>query len=351
MSRDPGRTALVTGLQAIGRMSVWIGRGSGCALLALLVVGTATGCRREPRDPFPDAGRRVPVRQKVWAARKAGELPVPAVGRPGVDWRRGRGRERLVIGAAGLARGPVRGPFTRTLLVDPRREDLRYLVASFASFETAGPAGELVFHGRGRAAATPAERRMIAEWAKLIELEAVAGEEGRSATLALSWQGGHAAGRPCAALAVDLSGTVRATCGGPSDPGEEATARLGSEALARLYGWFDGYGPFQAGGEGAAPGRLIFAGRGRRQPTAAERVEIAGFAAALGRELDSRAGRAPVPTATLVSHGSEPHLSPPPTFPRLLRPAEAPPAEPEPIIVAPVTPPPDRDEAPGGRGE
>lgn len=330
-----------------------MGRGSRCAWLAwawLPILLAVAGCRGEPRDPFPDAGRRVPAREKVWTGREVPDLPVPAVGRPAVDWRRGGARDRLVIGTAGVARGPARGPFTRTLFGDPRRaEDLRFFVASFAPFEMAGPGSELVFHGRGRAGATPPERRMIAEWARLVELEAIAGDEGRSATLALSWQGGQAAGRPCGALAVDLSGTVRATCDGLASPlGPAALAnpandsRLAPVALARLYGWFDSLGPFQTAGEGAAAGRLIFAGRGRRQPTAAERAEIAGFAAALGRELDARTGRAPVPAAT--PQGSEPPLTPPPASSRLLRPVEAtptlPPIEPEPVIVAPEAPPP-----------
>jgi hypothetical protein len=338
-------------------MSVWRGRGSRCAWLALPIVLAVAGCRGEPRDPFPDAGRRMPAREKAWAGRKVPKLPVPAVGRPAVDWRRGGGRDRLVIGTAGVARGPARGPFTRTLFGDPRRaEDLRFFVASFAPFEMAGQGGELVFHGRGKAGASPPERRMIAEWARLVELEATAGDEGRSATLALSWQGGQAAGRPCGALAVDLSGTVRATCDGLASPlGPAALAnpanplnssRLSPAALVRLYGWFDGLGPFQTTGEGAAAGRLIFAGRGRRQPTAEERAEIAGFAAALGRELDTRAGRAPAPAST--PQGSEPPLAPPLAFSRLLRPAEVPPSlpltEPEPVIVAPEVPPPLPDQ-------
>ena len=315
-------------------MSVGTGRRSGCAWLAVLLLGA--GCRGEPPDPYPDGGRRVTAQEKVWAGRRIPELPVPAVGRPAVDWRRGRDA-RLVIGTAGVARGPARGPFTRTLFGDPRQaEDLRFLVASFAPFAARGRGSELVFHGRGRVAAAPAERRMILEWARLVELAAIAGEEGKAAALALSWQGEPAAGR-CSALAVDLSGTVRGTCGPP-----ETAARLAPAALARLYGWFDRLAPFQTGG--AAAGRLIFAGRGARPPAAAERAELAAFAAALGRELDARSGRVPAPVPP--PQGSEPRLPSPPAFPRLLRPAGELPAEPQvPVVVAPeVPPPPDRGD-------
>ena len=301
------------------------------ALLALALLGPALAAcstERAPESPGMEP-----------ASRTGPDAKGPSVGPPAIVLRRFRDPvERVVIGPGGVATGADGGgPLAIRVFTSPERAaDLRTFVRAWAPFQVATPVGPLRFEGRGTAAAGPAERRMIVEWARLVAAEA-AGERGGTAYgLALAWHRGEADGRPCDRLAVALAGEVRAaTCAGG---GRERRSRLDAERLARLYSWFDGLRPFQLQADrtedGAAlPVHLLFAGRGGTPAAPGAQREVERFAADLHREL-----LGPPPAA-------EPAPAARPRPPRRRR-QVAPPVAPTPA------PPPATDPGlqPGGQG-
>jgi hypothetical protein len=225
--------------------------------------------------------------------------PGPQVGAP---------RQRVAIGLGGLWIGPENpqdGPRVHYLFAGRRRSaDLAELASAFAPFRllAAGEGqepngGELSFRGRGAAEASPAERRMIAEWTRAVTVEA-AGEGGHPSPygLAFTWHRGAVAGGVCDDLSVYLSGEVSAgSCGVAA----EISGRLSGERLRRLYAWVDELAAFQGAGEqgvraDALLERLIFAGRGRRPASREDAAAIEAFAGALHHELTAPAP-APAP--------------------------------------------------------
>ncbi len=337
------------------------GRAAGWAALGFACLFAACG-----RAPGPPGNPRLQLPKTL----PAGTLPW--VGRVAIDWQRGeRPREHILIGPGGVELGASEGPLARYLFRGRERfDDLRGFVRSFAPFTIQGKGEELVFHGTGATAASPAERRMIATWAHLVVAEAVAGPGGSAYGSLLSWHRSADAGGECDEVRVDLTGEVRAgpcgqiggQSGGPGGlPAAAWHGRLADDRLRRLYLWADAWAPFQSGPEEeppATPVRLIFAGRGKTAPSAAERAAVAAFAADLYREL---AAQHPAPAAPGAAPGTpaapgaagkptdktggkaSPPSSPPPApeavGPRALRP-ETPAASAVSPLVVPATPPP-----------
>ena len=258
------------------------GRGAGFAArlaLGALLAGAAAllvGCGPSPAPP--GTAKRQPLRTLP-----AGTLPW--VGRVAIDWKRGdRPREHILIGPGGLELGASDGPLTRYLFNRRERsEDLRGFLRSFAPFKIQAQGEELDFHGIGPAAASLAERRMIATWAHRVVAEAVAGRGGSAYGSVLSWHRSADAGGECDEVRVDLTGEVRAgPCGRNGIPAGDWHGRLADDQLHRLYLWADAWAPFQSGAEEDQPGtpvRMIFAGRGKTVPSSTQRAAVAGFAA------------------------------------------------------------------------
>jgi len=222
------------------------------------------------------------------------------VGEVAVEWLRFRApREWVVIGSGGVAVGPVGHPLALTLLTRPEWAlDVRAFRRTYAPFHLRTAEGDLAFLGQGGRAASAAEQRMIAGWARRVAAEAMLGRND-SYGLALAWHRSGTAGVACDELDVYTSGEVWArSCQWPQ-PG--VRGRLDDAQAARFYAWFDGLEPFQASDEEAArpdapPSRLTFAGQGRRPAQPAETAAIAAFAAALFRDLAPNAGH-PTPAA------------------------------------------------------
>jgi hypothetical protein len=259
--------------------------------------------RSEPARPA-EAGRPAPPPRSgpaappvVPAARAEQARPAPPAAQVGppaaVPW------ERVSIGVGGLWMGPEAGPRAHFLFARRQRlEEIAQFARTWAPFRQIDAAGELVFRGRGAATASVAERRMIAEWTRLVAVEAADSAAPSAYGLAFAWHRGAATGGVCDDLAVYLSGEVRAgSCGA----GTEVSGRLASERLERLYRWIDGLKAFQGAGEqgvraDALLERLIFAGRGSRQASPADLAAIEAFAGTLHRELTAgRPGVSPLP--------------------------------------------------------
>jgi hypothetical protein len=150
-----------------------------------------------------------------------------------------------------------------------RRGDLEEFAATYAPFAVETPAGDVTFHGRGARVATPAEQRMVAEWARLVALEAEAGRSGASWGLALAWnlEGGNP--QRCASVTIYVTGEVFAADCAAEPPQTLLHTRLAAAQLQRLYTWLDTYQPFErilpapgAAGETGATVRIVFSGSG-----------------------------------------------------------------------------------------
>jgi hypothetical protein len=275
----------------------------------------------------------------------------------GIELERGTDpRERLWIGTRGVVIGLVSRPPERKFFVDPHRSDMAwYLLRTYAPFERKAPEWDLSFRGQGRAKAGPAEQRMIFEWARETAAETAGAEEGTAYGLAFTWhQGGSSL--DCEDVSVYLTGeAVASSCGWDG----EVQGWLEPGALGRLYGWFDRLAPFQAGGgqtqESLRPNaletRLVFAGKGAKQATAAEETEVQSFGAALFAELAGRRNEAappppPQPAAPGSPQAKTPAPAPVPVSHLLLPPGALNPRQEEVVVQAPEKPPAAPVEAP-----
>ena len=276
-------------------------------------------------------GREAPAARP--GARQAAVANLPA---DGIELRRGREPRELVrIGLRGVVIGVDGGPLEWHVFVEPRRaDDAWYFLRVYAPFDMKSPEGDLTFHGRGKVSPGPAERRMILEWARQVATEAVGGRGSAAYGLVLAWhQGGPA--ELCEDVVLYLSGEAVATA---CDWDRGMRGRLDPAPLGRVYGWFDRVQAFQSGGgepeEGPHPvklqARAIFAGRGTRPATSAEREEIQSFAAALFAELAARRRGFVAPEAVAAA----------PPVSRLLLPPGGGPGPEEIVLQLPEKPPP-----------
>lgn len=165
---------------------------------------------------------------------------------------------------------------------EPRLSELTGL---YASFTTETPAGSLIFKGAGNLVPSDAEKRAIAEWAKLMFQVA---QTGRAASwsLAFAWHRQGGPGDFCDDVAVYLTGWATAS----NCKGFKAETYLSASNLEQLYAWVDGFGNIDYNDSNApiADGMTItLALRGNGQKQADEETirDIIAFAATLDSQL------------------------------------------------------------------
>jgi hypothetical protein len=183
----------------------------------------------------------------------------------------------------------VTAPFTTA----DRPDELRGFAATYAPFVADTPAGAVTFRGTGTTPASPAEQRMIAEWARLVAQEAQAGRSGASWALAIAYhaEGGFLpAGSPfqCWDVAVYLTGEYVVTGCADAGPVTYGQGRLDEQRLAELYDLVDELAPFEVSADDrAADGpatTLVFTGAGTIEADDAAQDAVAELARQLGQE-------------------------------------------------------------------
>lgn len=173
---------------------------------------------------------------------------------------------------------------------EERMAQLGEIIASFAPFQADTPAGVVTLNGQGTAEATPAQQRMVAEWARLAQLEAASGRSGASWGLALAWHREGGIAGFCDDLTIDVTGLVYAsTCKG-QNPQTLADRWLGNADLEQIYAWVDQYGPFEVEqtDDAQADGmtvRMVFSGAGSVTPDEEEQQAMLDFAAEMYTRL------------------------------------------------------------------
>lgn len=183
-------------------------------------------------------------------------------------------------------------------ILDPARQaDMAEFAETFAPFSatielgtaTEFVAGDLQFNGSGTTETTPAQQRMIAEWARLLWLEAQGGRSGASWGLALAWHREGGIAGFCDDVTVYVTGAVYVTSCRGQQANDLGHFRLDAEQLATLYGWIDTYASFELDHRDAAVAdsmtvRLIFSGAGTETASEAEQMLVADFAQNLFNE-------------------------------------------------------------------
>lgn len=228
--------------------------------------------------------------------------PAPQIGETVIEWTGNgdSGCTTALIGADGVAIGRcyeeerLGMPFP----VATRATELADFAQTFAPFQADTVAGTVVFTGTGSTTATPAQQRMIAEWARLVQLEAQGGRSGASWGLAFAWHREGGIAGFCDDLTVYVTGEAWATSCRGAQPQDLAHFRLDATQLETLYQWVDTFQSFELEqSDGAvADGMtvtLIFAGAGAEVADEAKQALIVDFAQSLYNEGTQAASTAP----------------------------------------------------------
>lgn len=210
-----------------------------------------------------------------------------------LTWRDSGSFSVLVIGTRRIAFG-LRGQnlLTVPLPVPERAPELAGFLARFGPMQARTPAGEVTLRGVGQAIASPVEPRQIAEWARLVALEAETGRQRRADDRAFVWRREGGIAGFCDEVVVSRAGLATAwSCRQPQDE-PTAMVALDPEELQHLYGWMDTFAPFSWTNDDGGP-RLADAltltleleGLGTKPVSDVERERLLEFAHALVRRL------------------------------------------------------------------
>ena len=110
---------------------------------------------------------------------------------------------------------------------------------TYASFEAKTPAGWVSFQGGGPNVPTPAEGRMMAEWAQLTYDIARSGRTGAAWGLAFAYSRSGGIAGFCDDVSVYLAGYAQVN----DCKGTNARIDLTATQLAQVYAWYDTYSP------------------------------------------------------------------------------------------------------------
>lgn len=181
--------------------------------------------------------------------------------------------------------GPCGGPLVEGKLVQPEREaQLEELLSTYGPFFVGTPAGTVQFNGQGTQEATEAEQRSIAEWARLVRMEAESGRSGASWGLAFAWNREGGIAGFCDNLEVYATGWAYASSCKGDQPENLGSFRLTAEQLEQVYEWMDEFKGFESIQDDGAVAdsmqvRLVFSGSGAETASAEEQQDVANFAA------------------------------------------------------------------------
>jgi hypothetical protein len=195
--------------------------------------------------------------------------------------------ETTAITLESLSYGQCGDPLTsvsmRVTNHSPRLSELSDIYASFSA-ET--PAGNLIFKGKGDLVPTEAEKRAIAEWARLMFQVAQAGQTSVSWRMAFAWHREGGPGGFCDDVVVYLTGRVTAS----DCKGYNVQGYLTASQLDQLYVWVDGlttidYTQTYPASTDGLKMTLALAGNGQKQAEDETILDIFEFAATLYTEL------------------------------------------------------------------
>ena len=205
---------------------------------------------------------------------------------PGLVWQSPEEPcQRVEISARQVNYGACGAPLSAGRLDGVRLAEMANYLAAYAPFEAETPSGWISFRGQGSLKTGPAEQRALAEWARLMLLEAQSGRSTPDQGLALAWHREGGIAGFCDDLLVYAYGRVQATnC--KSSPADARTLQLDAAQLEQLFTWLDGYLPIQdyqtdPATADAMTRELLLNGTGSRAAGDAEKQALSDFASAL----------------------------------------------------------------------
>ena len=195
--------------------------------------------------------------------------------------------ETAAITLESLSYGACGGALTNvSTQVTNHSARLSQLSGLYTSFSAETPAGDLIFNGAGNLVPTDAEKRAIAEWARLMFQVAKAGRSDASWGIAFAWRREAGPGGFCDDVVVYLTGLVMAS----NCKGYKAQSYLTASQLDQLYVWVDGltiidYTQTYPASTDGLKMTLALAGNGQKSAEDETILDIFEFAATLYTEL------------------------------------------------------------------
>lgn len=219
--------------------------------------------------------------------------PEPMIGPRVLTWRHSDagGCQTMEAGPDGVAFGPCGGQLLGVpYSFDTRQPELSRFAATYQSFTAETPAGTVDFVGTGTQVATPAEQRMIAEWARLVSLEAQGGRSGASWGLVVAWHREGGLAGFCDDVTVYVTGDAYVTSCRGNQPQELGRVRLAPDQLGIVYDWVDTLQSFEVeqtdpATEDAMTIRMVFSGAGTAAANEAVEQAITDLALTLINEV------------------------------------------------------------------
>ena len=193
--------------------------------------------------------------------------------------------QRVEISARQVNYGACDATLSAGRLDGVRLAEMVNTLAAYAPFEVETPSGWISFQGQGSLQAGPAEQRALAEWARLVLLEAQSGRSTADQGLALAWHREGGIAGFCDDLLVYAYGKVQATnC--KSSPADARLLQLDAAQLEQLFTWLDGYLPIQDYQTDPATAdamtlELLLNGTGSRAASDEEKQALIDFASTL----------------------------------------------------------------------
>ena len=171
----------------------------------------------------------------------------PPAAKPALSWElQGETCQTAAISTSGLLYGPCKGAQKSAPFADPTRRtaELKILVEKYQSFTADTKAGKVTFNGQGSQKPTPAEERSLAEWARLVWMEASGKQVGSTYDLALNWHREGGIAGFCDDLKLYLTGFAYASSCKNNSGQDAKIGRLTTAQLDQLYTWVDGFKSF-----------------------------------------------------------------------------------------------------------
>jgi hypothetical protein len=251
-----------------------------------LIILEAEGTRYALRTSL--TGDTVRVAPLIEVAPSAGATVEPAAqGEAALVWQQetAEGCRAAQVTLTGVQYGACDGGLAAGALNEDmaRTAQLHDMLASYASFTADTPAGKVTFTGQGMLTATPAEQRMLAEWAGQVAREAETGAANAMDGLAFIWHREGGIAGFCDDLSVYMTGIAYGSdCSGTLIQ-SLGSRRLTGDELAELYTWVDGLASFQERQKDPATADamtvgLLLTGRGERVATDEEKAAMTQFA-------------------------------------------------------------------------
>jgi hypothetical protein len=190
----------------------------------------------------------------------------------------------IQVSGSEVSYGRCNSALTKTELAEGRSDQLETLVSQYSTFSATTKSGLVRLNGTGKGKATNAEMRSIAEWARLVWMEAQGGRTGAAWGLAFSWHREGGIAGFCDDLAVYLNGWAMPTSCKATQPQGHPGYRLSADQIEQLYQYIDQFSRFEVeNSDGAVADSmkttLQFEGQGTVSVNDSQKEEIQNFAA------------------------------------------------------------------------